>query len=60
MASIGGAVGAISGVTDSAKSYTNWVSKKAQTGTGLQYKFTNFENRLIRWILEKQGFKESV
>ena len=23
------------------------------------YKFTNFDNRLIRWVLEKQGFKES-
>ena len=24
------------------------------------YKFTNIENRLVRWILEKHGFKESV
>ena len=33
---------------------------KNQAGAGLNYKFTNFDNRLIRWILEKQGFKESV
>ena len=38
----------------------NWFGKKNPPGTGLQFKFANFENRLIRFILEKQGFRESV
>ena len=24
------------------------------------YKFTHIENRLVRWILEKHGFKETA
>lgn len=39
---------------------SSWFGKKNTVGSGLTYKFTNFENRLIRWILEKQGFKEST
>jgi len=42
------------------KTFSNWFGKKTLAGAGLQYKFTNFDNRLIRWILEKHGFKESV
>lgn len=45
---------------DPAQTHSTWASKRAYTGSGLLYKFTNFENRLIRWVLEKQGFKESV
>ena len=35
------------------RSSSNWFGKKAKAGAGLLYKFTNFENKLIRWILEK-------
>lgn len=38
----------------------NWFGRKNPPGTGLKFKFANFENRLIRFILEKQGFKEST
>ena len=47
--------------TSSSKPFTSWYNRsKNHLGAGLTYKFTNFDNRLIRWILEKQGFKESV
>ena len=42
------------------KGYSNWFGKRSLAGQGLFFKFTCFENRLIRWILEKHGFKESV
>ena len=35
------------------KTYSNWFGRKNLPGVGLFYKFTNFENRLIRWVLEK-------
>ena len=38
----------------------NWFGKRSVAGAGLFYKFTHIENRLVRWILEKHGFKESV
>lgn len=38
---------------------STWFGKRNMPGAGLFLKFMNFENRLIRWILEKQGFKES-
>lgn len=39
---------------------SSWLSKKPLPGAGLCHKFMNFENRLIRYILEKHGFKEST
>ena len=42
------------------KKVTSWFGKKALPGAGLYHKFMNFENRLIRFLLEKQGFKEST
>ena len=33
--------------------FPNWFGRKNPPGTGLQFKFANFENRLIRYILEK-------
>ena len=41
------------------KPFSSWFARKQLPGAGLQFKFANFENRLIRFILEKQGFKES-
>ena len=38
----------------------NWFGKRSVAGAGLLYKFTHIENRLVRWLLEKHGFKESV
>ena len=38
----------------------NWFGKRSVAGAGMLYKFTHIENRLVRWILEKHGFKESV
>ena len=38
----------------------NWFGKRSMAGCGLFYKFTQIENRLVRWILEKHGFKESL
>lgn len=35
------------------KKVANWFGKKSLPGAGLYHKFMNFENRLIRWILEK-------
>jgi len=42
------------------KTFSNWFARKQLPGAGLLFKFANFENRLIRFILEKQGFKEST
>jgi len=39
---------------------TSWFSKKLLPGAGLSHKFMNFENRLINFILERHGFKEST
>ena len=33
---------------------------KSSKGAGLYYKFTHIENRLVKWILEKHGFKETA
>ena len=45
---------------DKMMGFPNWFGRKNLHGTNLLFKFANFENRLIRFILEKQGFKESV
>ena len=37
-----------------------WFGRKNLPGQGLYHKFMNFENKLIRHILEKQGFREST
>ena len=29
------------------------------TGTGLQYKFTNSDNRLVKWVLERHSMTEA-
>jgi len=42
------------------ETFSGWFNKKNKAGSGLKYKFTNFDNRLIRWLLENQGFKEST
>ena len=34
--------------------------KKYSAGFGLTFKFTNFENRIVRYVLEKQSFQENI
>jgi hypothetical protein len=36
------------------------VHKTSHIGHNLQFKFTNFENKLVKFILEKYNFKEST
>ena len=33
--------------------------KRSSIGAGMFFKFTHYDNRLIRWIFEKHSFKES-
>ena len=39
---------------------TSWFGKRSTAGCGLFYKFTHIENRLVRWLMEKHGLKESL
>ena len=34
--------------------------KKSNAGHGLSFKFTNFENRIVKYILEKHGLQENT
>ena len=38
----------------------SWFGNKSMKGAGLLYKFTHIENRLVRWLLEKHGFKSTA
>ena len=47
------------GRRESTFDYHNFARKNNQ-GAGMFFKFTHIENRLIRWLFERHGFKESL
>lgn len=36
------------------------ISAGSNSGLGLQYKFTNFDNKLVKWVLERHSMTEAI